>query len=112
VADGVPVTHVAAMVSINWRFVYKWVLRFLHEGRQGLADKPSLGRKGSTWPPNLDGEAHTQRRLLTMVLRACVGLAVCQVVTQPSTMYVAASIALPACSGLTRGQYRRQPCVP
>jgi transposase len=80
VADGVPVTHVAAIVGINRCSVYKWVLRFLHEGRQGLADKPSLGRKGSTRPPDLDGEAHA-RRLLTMVLRACVGLVVYQVVT-------------------------------
>jgi transposase len=48
------------MVGINRRFVYKWVQRFLHEGLQELADKPSLGRKGSTRPPDLDGEAYTR----------------------------------------------------
>ena len=59
-ADGVPITHVAAMVGINRRFVYKWVQRFLHEGLQELAAKPSLGRKGSTRSPDLDGEAYTR----------------------------------------------------
>jgi transposase len=60
VADGVPITHVAAMVGINRRFVYKWVQQFLHEGLQELVDKLSLGRKGSTRPPDLDGEAYTR----------------------------------------------------
>jgi hypothetical protein len=60
VADGVPLTHVAAIVGINRRFVYKWVRRFLHEGLQGLADKPRPGRKGSTRPPDLDEEARTR----------------------------------------------------
>ena len=81
VADGVPVTHVATMVGINRCSVYKWVLRFLHESQQGLAEKPSLGRKGSTRPQDLDGGSTHARCLLTMVLRACVGLAVYQVVT-------------------------------
>jgi len=48
------------MVGINRRFVYKWVQQFLHEGLQELADKLSLGRKGSTRPPDLDGEAYTR----------------------------------------------------
>ena len=56
VGDGVPLTHVAAIVGINRRFVYKWVQRFLREGLQGLADKPRSGREQ---PPDLDGEAHT-----------------------------------------------------
>src|SRR4030095_5302876 len=40
VADGMPISNVAATVGISRRFVYKWVQRFLHEGLQGLADKP------------------------------------------------------------------------
>lgn len=40
-ADQVPISAIAAMVGINRRFVYKWVQRFLHEGLEGLADKPS-----------------------------------------------------------------------
>jgi len=42
VADGVPLTEVAATVGISRRFVYKWVQRFLEQGAAGLADK--LGR--------------------------------------------------------------------
>jgi hypothetical protein len=60
VADGVPITHVAARVGITRRFVYKWVQRFLEEGLQGLADKPRPGRKGSKRPPALAGEARTR----------------------------------------------------
>jgi Helix-turn-helix domain len=60
VADGVPLTHVAAMVGITRRFVYKWVGRFLHEGLQGLADKPRPGRKGHPRPPDLDREVRTR----------------------------------------------------
>jgi hypothetical protein len=39
-ADGVPVSHIAAAVGISRRYVYKWVRRFLAEGLAGLADKP------------------------------------------------------------------------
>jgi hypothetical protein len=39
-ADGVPISHVAALVGISRRYVYKWVQRFLEEGLAGLADKP------------------------------------------------------------------------
>ena len=39
-ADGVPISHIAATVGISRRFVYKWVQRFLQEGLEGLADKP------------------------------------------------------------------------
>ena len=41
-ADGVPISHIAATVGISRRFVYKWVQRFLAKGVEGLADK--LGR--------------------------------------------------------------------
>jgi hypothetical protein len=43
VADGVPIAHVAAVVGISRRFVYKWVQRFLEQGVEGLADKPGRG---------------------------------------------------------------------
>ena len=44
-ADGVPVAHVATMVGITRRFVYKWATRFLHDGLEGLADKPGRGSR-------------------------------------------------------------------
>jgi hypothetical protein len=43
VADGVPITDVAATVGISRRFVYKWVRRFLEQGVEELADKPGRG---------------------------------------------------------------------
>jgi hypothetical protein len=43
VADGVPITAIAATVGIDRRFVYKWVRRFLAQGVEGLADKPGRG---------------------------------------------------------------------
>jgi transposase len=42
VADGMPISDVAATVGISRRFVYKWVRRFLEQGIEGLTDK--LGR--------------------------------------------------------------------
>jgi transposase len=42
-ADGVPITDVAATVGISRRFVYKWVQRFLEKGVEGLTDKPGRG---------------------------------------------------------------------
>jgi len=42
VADGMPISAVAATVGISRRFVYKWVQRFLANGIEGLTDK--LGR--------------------------------------------------------------------
>jgi len=54
VADGLPLTHVAAMVGIPRRFVYKWVWRFLEDGLLGLADKSALvaraGHRRQPWP--------------------------------------------------------------
>jgi len=43
VADGVPITAIAATIGISRRFVYKWVQRFLAQGVEGLADKPGRG---------------------------------------------------------------------
>jgi transposase len=45
VADRVPISDVAATVGISRRFVYKWVQRFMHEGLEGLADKPGRGHR-------------------------------------------------------------------
>ena len=45
-ADGMPITHIAATVGISRRFVYKWAQRFLEEGVEGLADRPRRG----AWP--------------------------------------------------------------
>jgi transposase len=42
-ADGVPITDIAATVGISRRFVYKWVQRFLDKGLEGLTDKPGRG---------------------------------------------------------------------
>ena len=68
VTDGVPLTHVAAMVSITRRFVYKWVWRFLEEGLLGLADKLRPGCKGRTRPASLGQGSTHPRYLLTMAL--------------------------------------------
>src|SRR5262245_20570521 len=42
-ADGVPITDIAATVGISRRFVYKWAQRFLEKGLEGLVDKPGRG---------------------------------------------------------------------
>ena len=44
VADGMPISDVAAIVGISRRFVYKWVQRFLEQGIEGLTDKPAWPR--------------------------------------------------------------------
>jgi biotin operon repressor len=43
VADGMPISAVAATVGISRRHVYKWVQRFLEKGVEGLTDKPGRG---------------------------------------------------------------------
>ena len=43
VAEGMPISDVAATVGISRRFVYKWGQRFLEKGLEGLADKPGRG---------------------------------------------------------------------
>jgi transposase len=45
VADGMPISEVAATVGISRRFVYKWVKRFLEQGIEGLTDKPGRGSR-------------------------------------------------------------------
>src|SRR5215510_492124 len=47
VADGVPITDVAARVGMSRRHTYKWIQRFLREGLQGLADRPGRGLRSS-----------------------------------------------------------------
>jgi hypothetical protein len=57
-ADGVPITAIAATVGISRRFVYKWAQRFLEQGLAGLADQPGRGEMNpTTWM-----EAHTIRQ--------------------------------------------------
>jgi hypothetical protein len=53
VADGKPVSDVAATVGISRRFVYKWVQRFLAKGVAGLVDKPRPGSHRVPPPPAL-----------------------------------------------------------
>jgi transposase len=53
VADGVPISHIAVLVGMSRRFVYKWVQRFLQEGVQGLYDKPGRGRRLRPQPPSV-----------------------------------------------------------
>ena len=43
VAEGLPITAIAATVGISRRFVYKWVQRFLEQGVEGLANKAKRG---------------------------------------------------------------------
>jgi helix-turn-helix protein len=45
-ADGVPLTHIAAPVGISRHFVYKWGQRLLAQGVDALADKPGGGAHG------------------------------------------------------------------
>ena len=52
-ADQVPISHIADMVGINRRFVYKWVQRFVTEGAAGLADKPGRGHRRVSCQPAL-----------------------------------------------------------
>src|SRR6266478_2153671 len=54
-ADQVPITHIADMVGISRRFVYKWAQRFQQEGLAGLADKPGRGQRRLP-PPLARGE--------------------------------------------------------
>ena len=62
-ADQVPISHIADMVGINRRFVYKWVQRFLQEGLAGLADKTEAA--APTWH-----EGHGVTRLGRRLTRA------------------------------------------
>ena len=40
IAEGMPITNIAATVGISRRFIYKWVQRFREQGMEGLVDKP------------------------------------------------------------------------
>ena len=51
-ADGVPITNIAAVVGISRRYVYKWTQRFLEEGLEGLASKQGGRRRREPYPPN------------------------------------------------------------
>ena len=55
-ADGVPITDIAATVGISRRFVYKWAQRFLEKGLEGLADKPGRGYHRVQRQPALAGQ--------------------------------------------------------
>lgn len=44
VADGLPLSHIAATVGISRRFIYKWVQRFLHARLEGLEDQAGRGQ--------------------------------------------------------------------
>src|SRR5262245_29716128 len=57
VADGVPITAIAATVGISRRFVYKWAQRFLAQGVEGLADKPGRGSGRVLRQATLEGAA-------------------------------------------------------
>ena len=52
-ADGVPISHIADMVGISRRFVYKWAKRFLEEGLEGLANAPGRRHRLGPYPPDL-----------------------------------------------------------
>jgi transposase len=56
-ADQVPISHIADIVGISRRYVYKWVQRFQQEGLAGLADKPGRGQRRVP-PPLARGEQH------------------------------------------------------
>src|SRR5438477_6254289 len=50
-ADGVPITDIAATVGISRRHIYKWVQRFQDKGIEGLTDKAGRGhRRGPCQP--------------------------------------------------------------
>ena len=55
-ADGVPITDIAATVGISRRFIYKWAQRFLEKGLEGLADKPGRGHHRVRRQPDLAGQ--------------------------------------------------------
>jgi hypothetical protein len=51
-ADGVPITDIAATVGISRRHAYKWIQRFMQEGLAGLEEKPGRGRRRGPLPPD------------------------------------------------------------
>jgi hypothetical protein len=59
-AEGVPISHIAATVGISRRFVYKWVQRFLAQGVAGLATTSARGHRRPASTPAL-AEPHAVR---------------------------------------------------
>jgi hypothetical protein len=59
-AEGMPITAIAATVGISRRFVYKWVQRFLEQGVAGLANTREGGHRRMASRPALT-EAHAVR---------------------------------------------------
>ena len=53
VAEGMPISDVAATVGLSCRFVYKWVQRFLAHGMEGLTDKLGRGHRRVSPTPAL-----------------------------------------------------------
>ena len=53
VAEGMPITAIAATVGISRRFVYKWVQRFLEQGVAGLANQREGGHRRMVSRPAL-----------------------------------------------------------
>ena len=45
VAEGMSLSHSAALVGSSRRFIYKWAKRFLHERVAGLTDLPGRGTR-------------------------------------------------------------------
>jgi hypothetical protein len=58
-ADGVPITDIAATVGIGRRHAYKWIQRFVQEGLAGLEDKPGRGGYHRR-PPALRERPHSR----------------------------------------------------
>jgi transposase len=52
-AEGMPITDIAATVGISRRFVYKWVQRFLDKGMDGLVNKREVGHRRMASNPAL-----------------------------------------------------------
>ena len=51
-ADGVPITDIAATVGLSRQHTYKWIQRFMQDGLAGLDNKPGRrGRRGPLQPP-------------------------------------------------------------
>jgi biotin operon repressor len=57
VADGLPITVIAATVGISRRFVYKWVQRFFEKGVEGLANKERGHRRMAPKPALAESHA-------------------------------------------------------
>jgi hypothetical protein len=52
-ADGVPITEIAATVGLSRRHAYKWIQRFMQEGLVEMHEKPGRGRGHGPRPPDL-----------------------------------------------------------